>query len=245
MSDDTTRESKSRLRLKEKGKRGKPVVAPKQLKKGEPVRPVVVDTRQLKGGEVSHPTPMETRLLKEGELSRPILLSIKVLPALLRTAARRAARLPQDRQGEVIWVQGDRELAVNVDALSARLADGLIRVLIPVRSDQTGRGTIDVAFAVGTSKEPSGLYASAYRRPNGPPLLVEAWGESLVAFAWQCLLGLITSAAGASGKDARGDSLVPVELTASADGITILPMARYRFTRSSSVVTPIKTRGVA
>jgi hypothetical protein len=38
---------------------------------------------------------------------------------------------------------------------------------------------------------------------------------------------------------------VPVELTAAADGITILPMARYRFSKSVSVVIPpIKTRGV-
>ena len=105
-------------------------------------------------------------------------------------------------------------------------------------------GTVDVAFAVGTANQPSGLYASAYRRPNGPPLIVEAWGDSLVAFAWECLLGLITGVAGASGKDARGDNLVPVELTAAPNGITILPMARYRFSRSINLVTtPTRTRG--
>ena len=184
------------------------------------------------------------RALKEGELARPVFVDIKAIPGLLRTAARRAAKLPQRKQGEVIWVQGDRELALNLDGLNARLADGLIRILIPVRSDQTGRGTVDVAFAVGTAKQPSGLYASAYRRPNGPPLIVEAWGESLVAFAWQCLLGFVTGVAGAAGKDAGGDHLVPVELTASAKGITILPMARYRFSKPINLVTTAtKTRG--
>lgn len=184
-----------------------------------------------------------SRPLNEGELSRPIFLTTKVLPGLLRTAAMRAAKLPQGRPSEVIWVQGERELALNLAGMNARLADGLIRVLIPVRTDQTGRGTVDVAFAVGTTNQPSGLYASAYRRPNGPPLIVEAWGESLVAFAWKCLLGLITGIAGASGKDARGDNLVPVELTASPNGITILPMARYRFSRSVDRVTTTRTRG--
>ena len=181
--------------------------------------------------------------LKEGELSLPIHVDIKSVPGLLRAAAKRAAKLPQGRQSEVVWVQGDRELAINLAGINTRLADGLIRVLIPVRSDQTGRATVDIAFAVGTENQPSGLYFSAYRRPNGPPLIVEAWGQSLVAFAWQCVLGLITGIAGAAGKDARGEALVPVELTASPKGITIRPMARFRFSKPSALVTRPKAGG--
>jgi hypothetical protein len=186
---------------------------------------------------------VSSKLLKEGELSRPVSIAAKSIPGLLRTAARRAVRLPSNRQPEIIWVQGDRELAINLAALNAKVSDGLIRVLIPVRSDQTGRGIVDVAFAVGTANKPSGLYASAYRRPNGPPLIVEAWGDSLVAFAWQCLLGMLTGVAAAAGKDARGEVLVPAELIASANGISILPMARYRFSKPDKLVTAEKTRG--
>jgi hypothetical protein len=42
--------------------------------------------------------------------------------------------------------------------------------------------------------------------------VVEVWGEALVTFAWQCALGLV------SGTDARGNLLVPVELTSARGG---------------------------
>ena len=99
--------------------------------------------------------------------------------------------------------------------MQVELADGLIRVTLPVRCDQTGDAVIEVVFAVGSAKEPSGLYASTYRRPNGPALIVDTWGEALVAFAWQCVLGMVTGIAGAVGKDTRGNVLVPAELIAA------------------------------
>ena len=68
--------------------------------------------------------------------------------------------------------------------------------------------------------------------------LKAAWGDALVAFAWQCVLGLITGIAAATGKDARGNLLVPVELAVSARGIQILPMARHRFSGSSTLKAP-------
>ena len=76
---------------------------------------------------------------------------------------------------------------------------------------------------------------STAKRPNGPAIVAEAWGEPLVAFAWQCLLGLVAGIAAAVGKDQRGNLLVPVELAASARGIQIVPMARHRFSGSSSL----------
>ena len=80
-----------------------------------------------------------------------------------------------------------------------------------------------------------GVFAAAHRRPYGPELIVTVWGEALVAFAWQCVLGLVSQIAGATGKDARGNVLVPVEFTADAKGLQIVPMARYRFSGSSGL----------
>jgi hypothetical protein len=188
--------------------------------------------------------PASQEQLKEGELSHPVYVDNERASEFLHIAAKRAVGLFRlTRHTEAVWVYGDSELAVNLVGLSVKLSDGLIYVLIPVRCDQTGDATIEVAFAVGTADEPAGLYASTYRRPNGPPLIVEAWGETLVAFAWQCLLGMISGIAGAIGKDARGNVLVPVELTASQQGIQIVPMARYRFAGSSGLGTTTKTRG--
>ena len=182
--------------------------------------------------------------LKEGELSYPIFIDNEHASEFLRVAARRAAGLFRpSKHTEVIWVQGDRELAVSLAGLKVKLSDGLIYVIIPVRCDQTGNAKVEVAFAVGTDNEPTGLYASTFRRPNGPPLIVDAWGENLVAFAWQCILGMVSGIAGATGKDGRGNVLIPVELTASSKGIQILPMARYRFAGSSGLGAKTKMRG--
>lgn len=174
--------------------------------------------------------------LVEGELWHPVTIDAERATELLRVAALRASGIFRaSTRKEVVWVDGDRELAVSIGELHVVLDDGLLRVLIPVRCDQTGATRIEVAFAVGSPKAPTGLFASTFRRPSGPALIVSAWGEALVAFAWQCLLGLVTGLAGAVGKDARGNVLVPVELTVSKGAFQVLPMARHRFSGVSGL----------
>jgi hypothetical protein len=179
------------------------------------------------------PGPMAT-----GEISHPVFVEDKQASELLRVAARRATGLfHPTKRTEVVWVEGDSELAINLVELHVKLADGLIRVMIPVRCDQTGNGLVEVVFAVGSLKQPAGLYASTFRRPNGPELIVSVWGDALVAFAWQCVLGMVSGIAGATGKDSRGNVLVPVELAASERALQIVPMARHRFAGSSGLGT--------
>jgi len=182
---------------------------------------------------------LATRLLKcrpkqppsPGQTTPPVRINTKETADLLRATARGLAGLPAGKN-EVVWVDGDRELAVDVANLEVQITDGVIRVAMPVRCDQTGAANIEVVFAVGRKNEPSGLYASTYRLPNGPDLIVRAWGESLVAFAWQCVLGMAGGVAGAVGRDDQGSTLVPVELTASKGALEIVPMARHRFSGS-------------
>jgi hypothetical protein len=181
--------------------------------------------------------------MAEGAVSQPVFVENRQVTEFVRVAARRAAGLfrPTTRT-EVVWVDGESELAVNLVELDVELRDGLIQVLIPVRCDQTGKAIIEVVFAVGTPNEPAGLYASTLRRPNGPPLIVGTWGDALVAFAWQCVLGMVTGIAGATGSDARGNILVPVEMVATQRGLQIVPMARHRFAGSSGLKSPVVTR---
>jgi len=99
-----------------------------------------------------------------------------------------------------------------------------------------------VLFAVGSDQAPAGLYAAASKRPTGPELVLDLWGDALVAFAWQCVLGIASGIAAATGKDARGNLLVPVELVAGARGVGIVPMARHRFAGSSGLKPTIARR---
>ena len=180
--------------------------------------------------------PPETGPMAAGELFEPALIESKPASELFRVAAKRATGLFRPtKRTEVVWVNGDSELAVNLIDPQLLFAEGLIRVMLPVRCDQTGNAVIEVVFAVGSADQPAGLYAATHRRPIGPELIVGAWGDALVAFAWQCVLGLISGLAGALGKDSRGNVLVPVELVASERGLQIVPMARHRFAGSTGL----------
>jgi hypothetical protein len=174
--------------------------------------------------------PAATRPMAEGEVFKPVFIEAGRSAELLRVAARRAAGFfrPSTRN-EVVWVEVD-----------VKLSTGLIRIGIPVRCDQTGPASIELLFAVGSPTQPAGLYAAAARRPNGPDIIVSTWGDALVAFAWQCVLDLVTGIAAATGKDQRGNLLVPVEIAVTGRGIEIVPMARHRFAGSSTLKSSTK-----
>jgi hypothetical protein len=187
--------------------------------------------------------PAARQPLAEGSVGKEVLIPARQATELLRVAARRASGLIRPSQrSEVVWVEGESELAVVFSAMKVATAEGVLAVQIPVRCDQTGAATVEVAFACGKADEPAGLYAASLRRPLGPELIVTTWGDSLVAFAWQGLLGLVAGIAGATGKDERGNLLVPVEMIASRRGLHIVPMARHRFAGSSGLKTPVVSK---
>lgn len=190
---------------------------------------VAAERRALGAAAVARP-------VAEGDAVEPVFIEAGKATEMLRVAARLAAGFfrPTGRT-EVVWVEGENELAVNFVEIGVKLSDGLIRLTIPVRCDQVGATRIEVLFAVGSPDAPAGLYAAAPRRPQGPELVVGVWGDALVAFAWHCVLGLVAGIAGATGKDARGNLLVPVEMVVSGRGIQIHPMARHRFSGSSGL----------
>ena len=174
--------------------------------------------------------------IPEGTVLDPLIVKREELGRLAPEAAKRAAGLPHStRRTEVVWVNADSELAVGVTGTRVLTGPAAVLVTLPVRSDQTGKAEVHVTFAVGEPERPAGLYAATQRRPRGPELVVDTWGESIVAFAWNVVLELITGLAGAVGKDARGNRLVPVELAANVDALFIVPMARHRFSGSTGI----------
>lgn len=176
------------------------------------------------------------RALRDGEVGDGVRLDPRSAVRLMRVSALRAAGLFRPtRRTEIAWVDGQNQLAVVVAELDLELGDGLVVVVVPVRCDQV-RGHVRVTFAVGSPDRPRGLYAATETRPRGPQLVVDTWGDALVAFGWQCLLGLATGMAGATGKDRRGNVMVPVELAANPDGLLVVPMGRHRFGGSTGLL---------
>jgi hypothetical protein len=188
--------------------------------------------REQRAGRL--PTQLEP--LPAGELGERLTVGREEASRLSIEAAKRAAGLYHPtKRTEVVWVDGDSELAVGVGGVRVETTLGAVVVTLPVRCDQTGPTEVHVTFAVGEPGRPTGLYAATQRRPRGPAAIVDTWGDAIVAFAWNIVLDLVSGLAGASGKDARGNKLVPVELEATPEGLAILPMARYRFTGSATV----------
>jgi hypothetical protein len=172
----------------------------------------------------------------EGQVGKSLTLSADEAIRLLPVAARRAAGFFRPTQRtEVVWVEGDSELAVGLDGMRLQFDTGLIALALRVRCDQTGDAEVRVNFACGEPNRPAGLYAAVQRRPQGPELIVATWGDAIVAFAWQCLLELVSGLANATGKDQRGNLLVPVEMVATPRRLEIVPMARHRFSGFSGL----------
>lgn len=180
--------------------------------------------------------PGPTTPMAEGQVGKALFVRTEEAQRLLVVAARRAAGFYRPtKRTEVVWVDGDSELAVSISRVKLEVGTGSIGIGLFVRCDQTGEAEVRVDFACGAPERPAGLYAAALRRPRGPELIVVTWGDALVAFAWQCLLGLVGGLANATGKDQRGNLMVPVEMVATSQGLQIVPMARHRFAGSSGL----------
>ena len=89
-------------------------------------------------------------------------------------------------------------------------------------------------FVVGDPKRPAGLLAVTEERPRGPDVVVDTWGEPIVAFCWHVVLQLATSLAAEAGLDEDGAALIPVALQATPEALVITPMARHEFDRTGA-----------
>lgn len=170
-----------------------------------------------------------------GTVAGTVQLSTAQATALFAPAAGVAAGIDPlaatPAPASVKWQEGDHELLVFPSKVTARFGTGVIAVSIPVSCDQTGDALVYVSFVVGDPKQPAGLIAATDVRPQGPAVIVDAWGDALIAFAWHVVLEVVANVAGAAGRDVDGSRLVPIALAASPDGLAVVPMARHAFDR--------------
>jgi hypothetical protein len=180
------------------------------------------------------------RQLKPGETAAEVALNGGEVGRLARTAALNfvAPDANQQRPDRVIWRGHPGELLVYLSRVVARTKAGLVLVDVPVHCDQTGDATVRMAFAVGDDERPAGMLAATESKPRGPAEIVDAWGDSLIAFGWQVVLKMTEAVAAELGDDDEGTPLVAVGLTASEKGLSVLPMARHEFTRRLDAKPP-------
>lgn len=91
----------------------------------------------------------------------------------------------------VVWTDGADELLVHLPSLRVVLRDKLIVISLDLESDQTGRSSLLMPFAVGGARDPAGLVAATEELPRGDALLVGRWGRIVQSAVWGALLGVV------------------------------------------------------
>lgn len=171
------------------------------------------------------PEVISGRPLKAGEVAGEIALGTKEFQAMVATAAG-AKSTPR-----TVWSDGTNELLVELGGISVKTSDGLVHALIPVSCNETGAVIIEVTFATGSPGNTAGLIFAAGAVPEGPPEIVEIWGEALVALAWTAVLRAINALADVAGTDLDAAGLVPAGMSAERGGVKLLVMARHEMER--------------
>jgi hypothetical protein len=149
---------------------------------------------------------------------------------ILRQTIRLVADIPKGSTPQMVWVRGADELLVHLDDVGLSCDERLVTIAFRVGCDELGQDVVvTVPLGVGTAKLPTGLVMSTLTRPTGPDLVVDAWAEAIVAFAWEALVHLAQSLCAAIGSDAAGRALVPAAIGAEPRLLLIQPAARHAF----------------
>jgi hypothetical protein len=135
----------------------------------------------------------------------------------------------------VLWTSGVNRLLIKVAGVTATLGDGTIVITVPVSCDQTGDAAVTVTFVTGTPDRLAGGIVTTEDHPRGPAIVVENWGEALVAFAWHTLVEATNALSGAAGGDFSGHSLISAAVTVNAAGLSVTPMGKHTFMAGSQI----------
>ena len=173
--------------------------------------------------------PAPGKPLPPGWTGPPLPVKSSVLTGLVR-----AALVPSPDRGSVVWQDRDSEVIAHLGETRVEVLEGLVLVGIPLECQETGRVELTTPFAVGAAGKLAGMIAVTERAPRGPPLLVSAWGEAVIAAAWRALVEVTTRLAGQAGNDAEGDRLIPGAMVAGKGVLEIIPQAMHPFDRKPS-----------
>jgi hypothetical protein len=150
------------------------------------------------------PTPTPGSAPKIPDVLDGVALGGVLIPRLTGTPADGAkARATGATPRMVVWVDGGDEVLAHLDSVRTQIASQVILVSIDLETDQTGRATLVVPFAIGRD-DTAGLVAVTDEFPRGNGLLAARWGAAVQAAAWSALLALASDHASERGLAPRG-----------------------------------------
>ncbi len=183
----------------------------------------------LREGQIVRPPSRNGSAPAPGEIREELRVPADLAERSIRAAfvAGQARDDAISRVKEVVWSDGENELLVRPARLRVRFAEGLVLVGIPVFCEQTGETEVVVALAVGSPDAPAGLVMVTETVPRGPAVVVDRWGDALVAAAWDAVLDVAVGVAATAGDDAAGGPLLPAALAVTPAALAVLPQARF------------------
>lgn len=159
-----------------------------------------------------------------GEVTPPVDIATADLQDLVLAAA---GVDDKRKRHQVIWEQAGSELLVHLKRTRVAVLDGLVLVGLTVESVETQQIEVTVPFAVGRLDRLAGMVVTTEPVPRGPEVIIDRWGEAIIAAAWQILLDVVGSLCARIGVDTGGSPLLPGALVASKGSLRVVPQARH------------------
>ena len=165
-------------------------------------------------------------VVKPGEVVATATVEPRSLQRLVQSA------ITPESGDAFVWTQADDEVIVHTGKTRVVTGDGIVAIAFTLECVETdGPAEVVVPFACGSKDHLAGMIAATENRPRGPAILVDRWGDAIIATAWQALLDVADSAASGTGTDIDGRPLRAGALVAGIDGLTITPQAPHDFER--------------
>lgn len=115
------------------------------------------------------------------------LLILELSAPLQRRPENSSDEDPDSSEAALIWTSGDSEVLVEPAKTRLALRPGLVLVELRMVTDETGPGTLLLAFSIGDEPENAQLLAVVEDIPRGTAGLVSRWGETAQEIVWSAI----------------------------------------------------------
>jgi hypothetical protein len=152
-----------------------------------------------------------------------VILRRLLLPALI-VAAGGGPSGTALKSRPLLWDTGPDQLLLHLAKASIVTGAGLVDLHLPVTCDQTGAAEVVITYLTASPDRPHGFVVATEDRPRGPAVVVQVWGEALVALGWRALVELAGMIAATRGSDATDRPLVASTVVATPEGLVVTAM---------------------